>query len=123
MTEKRRPVTIGMSSLFAVLIVLCLIIFAILAHLTAKSELALAERAAESVTAYYVAEHLAVQRLQSIEGNVGAKGLFSQDIDENRRLRVGYTINEDGVVVTEWVVVRKAVATEEQPNFGEPPKF
>jgi len=50
---KQKPAAVGLMSLFAVLITLCLVIFAILARLTAHNELALAQRAADTVSTRY----------------------------------------------------------------------
>jgi hypothetical protein len=55
--NKRRPVSVGLTSLFTVLIVLCLVIFAVLSRLTAQSELALAQRAADTVAGRYEDEY------------------------------------------------------------------
>jgi hypothetical protein len=57
MNKKRKPVAVGLTSLFAVLIVLCLVIFAVLSRITAQSELALAQRAADTVSDRYDAEY------------------------------------------------------------------
>ncbi|MCL2754499.1 MAG: hypothetical protein FWD35_02125 [Oscillospiraceae bacterium] len=68
MNKPKRPnqrvATVGLTSLFAVLIVLCLVIFAILARLTAQSELALAQRAADTVAARYEAEYQQILEAQ-----------------------------------------------------------
>jgi hypothetical protein len=55
--NRRKPFATGLMSLFAVLITLCLVIFAILALLTARNELALANRAADTVSARYESEY------------------------------------------------------------------
>ncbi|MCL1831531.1 MAG: hypothetical protein FWG45_01315 [Oscillospiraceae bacterium] len=60
MSKRRKPFSMGLTSLFAVLIVLCLVVFAVLSQLTAKSELALAQRAADTVMEAYNAEYRAV---------------------------------------------------------------
>ena len=101
--QKRQPVAVGVTSLFAVLITLCLTVFAVLSCLTAQSELALAEKAADSVTAFYEAECRAVGRLAESVGF----GTFTETIDENRELRVSYRSTENGIEIDEWAVVRK----------------
>jgi hypothetical protein len=57
MNRRRKPAAVGLTSLFAVLIVLCLVIFAVLSRLTARNELALANRAADTVSERYAAEY------------------------------------------------------------------
>jgi len=116
----KRPSGVGLSSLFAVLIVLCLLVFAVLAKLAAESELELAQKAADSVTAFYNAENRAVVRLYEQTES----GSFIEDIDENRELFVRFEIINGEVEIMEWVVVRKGSSiTEERPMFGTPPIF
>jgi hypothetical protein len=120
MRVSKRPVSIGISSLFAVLIVLCLVIFAILAGITARAELDLAEKAALAVSAFYDAEERAVVRLLEQTES----GEFTEKIDENRELFVRFEIVNDEVGIIEWAVVRKSSgATEDRPIFGTPPVF
>jgi len=117
MTEnvRRRPMSVGMASLFAVLIILCLMIFAVLARLSASAELNLAEKAAESVQAYYNAEYRAVVRLSEQTSS----GTFSEEIDQNRELRVTFRISETGTVIDEWAVVNKNTGEQEEaPRYG-----
>jgi hypothetical protein len=112
---RKRPMSVGLASLFAVLIVLCLMIFAVLARLSAQSELNLAEIAARSVLAYYDAEYRAVVRL----ANSDSSGTFTEEIDENRELRVVFRITEEGTFIDEWVVVRIGThEPEPEPTFG-----
>jgi hypothetical protein len=109
-----------MVSLFSVLIILCLMIFAVLARLSAGSELSLAEKAAESVTAYYDAEYRAIIRLTEAT----ASGTFTEEIDQNRELRVTFRITESGKVIDEWAIEIKGTGErEEAPSFGAPPVF
>jgi hypothetical protein len=118
---RRRPVSVGMVSLFAVLIILCLMIFAVLARLSAGSELSLAEKAAESVTAYYDAEYRAIIRLAT---ESAASGTFTEEIDQNRELRVTFRITGTGKVIDEWAVEIKGTGErEEAPSFSAPPIF
>ncbi|MCL2638845.1 MAG: hypothetical protein FWD48_10815 [Oscillospiraceae bacterium] len=99
--KRRQPLSVGITSLFAVLIILCLTVFAVLARLSAQSERGLAERAAEAVSAYYDAESRAVSRLSEQV----TSGSFTEEIDENRSLRVTFRITEDGRFIDEWAVV------------------
>jgi hypothetical protein len=102
---------VGLTSLFAVLIALCLTVFAVLAWITARSELALAERGAELVTAFYEAEYRAVMRLnEAVES-----GTFGEEIDDNRELRVTWRIIGGEITIDEWVVVHKSPAAAEMP--------
>ena len=122
MTEnvRRRPMSVGMASLFAVLIVLCLMIFAVLARLSASAELKLAEKAAESVQAYYEAEYKAIIKLSVMSGT----GTFTEEIDQNRELRVRFSVTEGHIVIEEWAVVNKNTGEQEEaPKFAAPPIF
>jgi len=122
MKNSRRPAGIGISSLFAVMIVLCLVVFAVLAKITAESELKLAQKAADSVTAFYEAEFKAIERLANVNG--GESGEFTEDIDENRELSVKFSVINGEIFIQEWAVVRKDTGEkEEKPLIGEPPRF
>jgi hypothetical protein len=117
---RRRPVSIGGASLFAVLIILCLMVFAVLARLSAQSERALSERAAASVEAYYAAEYRALQRIAGLE----PPGTFTEEIDMHRELKVTFRIVDYRTVIDEWAVVTKGTGEEPQgPIFGPPPTF
>jgi len=117
---RRRPVSVGGASLFAVLIILCLMVFAVLARLSAQSERALAERAGQAVEAYYAAEYRALHRI----ADMSEAGTFTEEIDENRELRVTFSIIEDKTVIDEWTVVNKNTGeTPQGPIFGPPPTF
>ncbi|MCL2018851.1 MAG: hypothetical protein FWG70_03735 [Oscillospiraceae bacterium] len=131
-SKRRRPMSVGIASLFAVLIVLCLMVFAVLARLSAKSELNLAERAAQTTTAFYDAEYRAVLRLTEIElslYNVGDIITFAEEIDQNRELRVSLIVTEDGLVREEWAAMAKTADAQGQPEqqqgqgFGGQPKM
>jgi len=121
--SKRRPVNVGGASLFAVLIILCLTAFAVLALLTARSELALTERAAEATTAFYEAEYRAVVRVTEIETefqnkpfiySIGETITFVEEIDQNRELKVTLRVTENGLVREEWAAARKYEAQEQE---------
>lgn len=119
--RKRRPVNVGGASLFAVLIILCLTVFAVLARITAASELALAERAAEAQSLFYQAEREAVERAAEFQAqiynSIGDELKFSVDIDENRELRVVLRVTANGVVRDEWAVVNKDLGEPEDQGF------
>jgi hypothetical protein len=118
MRISKRPVSIGISSLFAVLIVLCLIVFAVLSSVTAKAELSLAQKAADSVKAFYDAEYRATLRLNEAE-QFGEAGEFTEEIDENRDLFIKFDIVNEHLVILEWVVVRKDSSGNEQSAVTE----
>jgi hypothetical protein len=117
---RRNPRSIGLASLFAVLVILCLMIFAVLARLSAQSELKLARKVAESVLIYYDAEYRAVLKLHELT----ASGTFTEEIDENRELRVSVVITEDGMSINEWAITLKGTERQEEaPKFGGPMMF
>lgn len=127
--RRRRPVSVGGASLFAVLIILCLMVFAVLARLTAQSERNLAQKAADSLSAYYDAEYRAIVRLAEIknpapdapETVIFGMMTFTEEIDENRELRVTLDIAGGEVNVIEWAVVIKGddEGGTEESGFGD----
>ena len=122
--NKRRPVNVGGASLFAVLIILCLTIFAVLARLTAASELSLSEKAAQAQALYYEAECRAVVRAAEIQNNlyiysIGEAIEFAEEIDENRELRVTLRITESGVIRDTWYVANKDTDKPDETPFHE----
>ena len=128
MKNSAPPVTVGISSLFAVLIILCLTVFAILARLSAEDERKLAEKAADSISVYYAAEYRAVEQLAQIQSQlhlyeIGEEIKIVEEIDQSRELRVTLLITEDGIVRREWTAgaKRREIIQEqeqEQQDFG-----
>ena len=125
--NRRRPVNVGGASLFAVLIILCLTVFAVLTRLTAASELALAEKAALTQASYYEAEYRAVVRTAEIQNNINLYNIgeiidFAEEIDKNRKLQVILRITENGVIREKWAVVSVGGDVLDVPfpggNFG-----
>ncbi|MCL1866780.1 MAG: hypothetical protein FWF82_05165 [Oscillospiraceae bacterium] len=102
---KRRPLGVGLASLFAVLVILCLMVFAVLSRITAKNELALAKKAADSAAAFYAAEVQAAVCISSEMSNETTS--FKVEIDKHRELSVVYRIDDGKLVVDEWIVVNK----------------
>jgi hypothetical protein len=104
-------------------------IFAVSAHITARAECDLAEKAAESVRAFYNAEYRATVRL----ADVYESGSFTEEIDENRELFIRYDFVNNEIVILEWAVVKKGMGdiagddtdnnTQGAPMFGTPPIF
>jgi len=117
--RRRRPTSVGMASLFAVLVVLCLVVFTVLSRITASSELALTQKAADSITAYYEAEYRATQRIVTVTED----GEFTEDIDEHRELSVKYEIVEGKTIITEWAIIRKGTGETTNQGFGDIPIF
>ncbi|MCL1823222.1 MAG: hypothetical protein FWG44_03380 [Oscillospiraceae bacterium] len=120
------PVTVGISSLFAVLIILCLTVFAVLARLSAQDERALAEKAADSITVYYEAELRAVEQVAKIQSElqfyvVGEVIAFKEEIDANRELSVVLKVQENGISCEKWAAVNKSDEDESEGfGFDEP---
>ncbi len=59
---------VGIISLLVVIIVLILASFAVLSYANAKADLVLAQKTAASMTAYYKADMLALEKLESLNG-------------------------------------------------------
>ncbi|MCL2633366.1 MAG: hypothetical protein FWD34_02505 [Oscillospiraceae bacterium] len=110
--NRRSPINVGGASLFAVLIILCLTVFAVLAKLSADSEKQLAIRTADSIQAYYDADYRAVLRLFEVT----VSGEFVEEIDANRELKVVYIVTEDGIFIEEWAAVGKTDRDNDNSN-------
>lgn len=66
----RQGINIGTSSLILIFIILCLAVFGLLSLTSAKSDLSLAKRYAESVKGYYEADNKGQEFLQEMDGKL-----------------------------------------------------
>ena len=123
-SSRRRPMNVGGASLFSVLVILCLMVFAVLARLSALSERSLAEKASESIACYYDAEYRASVRLAEIKNQPELYGAgevitYTEEIDRNRELHVTIVITEDGIDCTEWASVNKNTVENENEQESD----
>jgi hypothetical protein len=80
--------TMGVTSIIAILVILVLIVFAALSITTAKADLRLSEKTAESTTAFYKADSAAEEKVAEVAGAV-AGGAGWED-----RLGDGYEVSD-----------------------------
>ena len=114
-TGRAPGLNVGSASIVMVFAVLCLTVFAVLSLLTARSELALAERAAGAVANFYAADTLAVELLDNLTAGTDPAadpsytslddGLVSYTvpIDDNQSLFVLLAL-DSGPRILEWRV-------------------
>lgn len=96
---------VGIITIFTVLIVLCLSVFAMLTLTTANADLKLAEINASSVSAYYSAD-IEAQRLYASFAE-GSESELQEDIymTENQSLRLHLVRENDSVTILSWKTV------------------
>ena len=111
---KRPPVRLGPLALLLSVISICLAILAILTFSTARADLRLAEKTANTVSTRYALEEQG-QRLRSelpsdknaplpAGWEAGADGSLSRTLEnEGARLHIVLQPSEEGYVVAEWV--------------------
>ncbi len=119
-------INVGSTSIVMVFSVLCLTVFAVLSYITARNELDLARRSADSVTAYYAADSAAVDvynallsgdftrrddtisacgtEIFSCEGEYGGELCYSVPIDEMQELYVELSGEDSGYRIVAWIV-------------------
>lgn len=111
---------VGIASIVMLFAVLCLTIFSVLALMTARNEYSLAEKSAQSITAYYAADSKAVALLDQLNA---AKSIpteidgitiyaakqgtttvvsFAVRVDEAQQLHVELVQTEQGYRVQRW---------------------
>lgn len=83
MTEKRKfsPPIVGGSSLLVIFAVLCLVIFALLSLSTVRTDVRLAEKSREFVTAYYAADSEAQKILAQLRCGETPEGVTIEEIE------------------------------------------
>lgn len=119
-------VSIGGATIVMIFSVLCLTIFAVLSLITARNELTLAQKSADSITAYYEADLKAVEIYDALAGALrgeaefraedfgvevsfyfldgGSYNTYSIPVDDRQELRVVLLEEEDGMSVVSWIV-------------------
>lgn len=119
-------INVGSTSIVMVFSVLCLTVFAVLSYITARNELDLARRSADSVTAYYAADSAAVDvynafvsgdfdeqdgiisaygtEISACEGEFGGELCYSIPIDDMQDLYVELSGEAGGYRIVAWTV-------------------
>ena len=72
-------VSVGSVSLLVIFLVLCMSIFAVLSLTTAKSELRLAEKSAQAVAGYYMADLACMEKMEQLQEMVD-QGATASDL-------------------------------------------
>lgn len=118
----RRPPSnagVGASSIMLIIVVLCLTLFGVLSFVTARNDMALTERTAESVERYYEADAAAQRALMAVDewiraGMTGEPAgveltdegdgrlSFSVPAGETHALLVGLRVSGEGYVLESY---------------------
>lgn len=97
------PTGVGALSVMTALLVVTLAVFAMLTLSSARADLALSARAAETVSAWYAADMEGVRLLREFEKDGGQSFEYDIAVDEHRTLHIAAQRGADGkAVVTEW---------------------
>lgn len=101
------PAGLGAPTVIVTFTTLCLVALALMTLSAARSDLALSEKTAAAVTAYYEAETEASEALAAfVRGAApGDTADFAVPVDENRLLAVSAVMTEDGVEILSWRTV------------------
>lgn len=78
-TKYRFTMNVGSASLVLIFTILCLMLFATLTLISAKNELNLTKKYAQSVTLYYAADSRAQEKMQYIEDIILSAGKISSN--------------------------------------------
>lgn len=106
MREKGSPAGVGIISIIAVMFLLALAVFSVLTLTSARADLALTERGAESVAEYYVADSRAVELAAEFAAGIDDELVEALPISDMQELRIHLVRNADGGVdVLQWQVV------------------
>lgn len=97
------PAGVGALSVMTALLAVTLAVFALLTLSAARADLALSTRAAETVSAWYVADREGARALRAFEKGGGQSFACEIAVDEHRVLHIAAYRGADGrAVVTEW---------------------
>lgn len=105
---------VGVMSLLAVFVVLCLTTFAVLSLVSARSDRALSQKNADATTSYYAADAQAERQLQKLAEHMKAEDWkeavqeagFSLDVTDTARVSYAIALNEQQIlqVEVEWAL-------------------
>ncbi|MDR3072918.1 MAG: hypothetical protein LBU41_05435 [Clostridiales Family XIII bacterium] len=117
--QKSFGTTMGVSSIIAILVLIVLIVFAALSIMTSKADLTLAQKTANTITAYYEADNKAEERLSEISKAVKAGGNWQESLSGED---ITFSTTESGTEVSYRVVVNEdltLLVTLHVSNAGE----
>lgn len=100
--KKSSPVGVGVLTVLTVLLVLALAVFSVLTFTTAKADLALSERNAETVQAYYLADRQAKEEKAAFLAGTEEEYESTIPITETQNLYIRLTRNPDGSCKVLW---------------------
>jgi len=107
------PVGVGVITVITVLLVLSLSIFSALTLSTARADLALSRRNADTVTAYYAADAQAAALYRAFEAGGQAELEATLPVTDHQNLYLHLIRNEDGSVeILSWQTVAADEALE-----------
>lgn len=121
MADKKRagaPVGIGVITVFTVLLVLTLSVFSALTLTSARADLALSQRNAETVSAYYAAERAAGEAYAAFAAGAEAEWEGEFPMTDTQSLYVRLARKGDDVEILAWQTVLTA---EGGADFEEEP--
>lgn len=115
------PIGVGVLTVLTILLVLTLAVFSALTYASARADLALSRKNAETVTAYYAADAEARKLLEDFRGGEGGDELVSTiPMTEMQALSIHLERDLDGTVhILAWKTV--PAGGEGDAVFEEPP--
>lgn len=100
------PLGVGLTSVFTVLLVLTLSIFAVLTLSTARADLALSQINADTVSAYYAADRLAAEHYNTFAAGTAAEFETSIPIRAGQSLHIRLGRDTEGLpLILAWETV------------------
>jgi len=105
--RKARPMglNIGSASIIMLFAVLCLTVLAALSLLSANSQYALAERAANVSKAYYEADFKAMEIYERAKNGEDLELEYTVEIDEHQLLDVALGDRDGELVIVRWNII------------------
>lgn len=114
---KSSPIGVGVLTVLTVLLVLVLAVFSALTYASARADLALSRKNADTVTAYYAADAEARKLLDEFSGGLDHALEATLPMTDAQSLYIRLMRKEDGTVeVLAW----KTVPAREEDTFEEP---
>ncbi len=119
---KSSPIGVGVLTVLTVLLVLILAVFSALTYFSARADLALSQKNADTVTAYYAADSQARALLDEFSGGLDGELEATLPMTEAQSLYVHFVRGADGSVdILAWKTV--PAQEEEAPEAPHLPVF
>lgn len=114
---KSSPIGVGVLTVLTVLLVLILAVFSALTYISARADLALSRKDADTVTAYYAADAEARKLLDEFSGGLDHALEATLPMTDAQSLYIHLVRKEDGTVeILAW----KTVPAREEDTFEAP---